>query len=268
METINIISSGILELYAAGLTSENEKILVEQYLSTYQEVAVELANITASLEAYAWQFLILPAPGVKEKILARINGDKNYNAIPVADLNKKNYHNIINGVSPYWRTAAAASIALLITSAGLQFINHYKYSAINKELTATRQMLTTLAEKEKDIAGNISVVQSKYSVPVALKGLEAAPEAAAKIFWMKNTGEVFIDASNLPATPAGKRYQLWGIVDGKPVDGGMLLTSANGKNFHLQKMKSFGKAAAFAITLEPEKGNLTPQGPMYVIGKM
>ena len=36
----------------------------------------------------------------------------------------------------------------------------------------------------------------------------------------------------------------------------------------MQQMKTFGKAEAFAITLEPEKGNPTPQGPMFVMGKM
>ena len=33
-------------------------------------------------------------------------------------------------------------------------------------------------------------------------------------------------------------------------------------------MKSFGKAEAFAVTLEKEKGNPTPEGPMFVMGKM
>jgi len=103
---------------------------------------------------------------------------------------------------------------------------------------------------------------------VSLKGLEAAPDAAAKIFWMQNTGEVFIDPSNLPDAPAGKQYQLWAIVDGKPVDAGMILTSKKGDKYRIQKMKTFGKAEAFAVTLEPEKGNPTPQGPMFVMGKM
>ena len=114
----------------------------------------------------------------------------------------------------------------------------------------------------------MNVVQSKYSVPVSLKGLEASPDAAAKVFWMQNTGEVYIDPSNLPEAPLGKQYQLWGIVDGKPVDGGMILTSTKGDKYRIQKMKNFGKVEAFAVTLETEKGNPTPKGPMYVMGKM
>jgi len=147
-------------------------------------------------------------------------------------------------------------------------ITYNKYNNVDKELIATRNEMDILEEKSKLMEEDMSVVQSKYSVPVALKGLEAAPDAAAKIFWMQNTGEVFIDPSNLPDAPQGKQYQLWAIVDGKPVDGGMILTSKKGDKYRIQKMKSFGKAEAFAVTLEDEKGNPTPKGPMYVMGKM
>ncbi len=67
--------------------------------------------------------------------------------------------------------------------------------------------------------------------------------------------------------PAGKQYQLWAIVDGKPVDGGMI-TSKDGKNYNIQKMKTFGRAEAFAITLETAGGNPQPKGTMYVMGKI
>ena len=150
----------------------------------------------------------------------------------------------------------------------MNIVNYNKYTQAKNDLTSTQQSLAALEERNQSMEADMSVVQSKYSVPVALKGLEAAPDAAAKIFWMQNTGEVFIDPSNLPEAPQGKQYQLWAIVDGKPVDAGMILTSKNGDRYRIQKMKSFGKAEAFAVTLEKEKGNPTPEGPMFVMGKM
>ena len=85
---------------------------------------------------------------------------------------------------------------------------------------------------------------------------------------MKNTGEVYIDPSNLPEAPSGKQYQLWAIVDGKPVDGGLIISTKKGDKYQIQKMKTFGKAEAFAVTLETTGGNPTPKGDMYVMGKM
>jgi len=67
--------------------------------------------------------------------------------------------------------------------------------------------------------------------------------------------------------PKGMQYQLWGMVDGKPVDGG-LITSKDGKTYSIQKMKTFGRAQAFAITLETEGGHPQPKGTMYVMGNI
>ncbi|MEO6232998.1 MAG: anti-sigma factor [Ferruginibacter sp.] len=267
MEIEEIISSGLLELYAAGLTSEVESKEVEQWLEQYPEVAAELKEISAGVEAYAQLHAVQPSPQIKDKIFAEIKNTETGNVVSINSI-ENNTARVINGVAPFWRIAAAASIALLVGSVALNFVTYNKYQQAGDALVVSKQSVNSLEEQNKEMEQGLSVVQSKYSVPVSLNGLEAAPEAAAKIFWMKNTGEVFIDPSNLPDAPVGKQYQLWGIVDGKPVDGGMILTSKKGDKFRMQKMKTFGKAEAFAITLESEKGNPTPQGPMFVMGKM
>jgi anti-sigma-K factor RskA len=64
--------------------------------------------------------------------------------------------------------------------------------------------------------------------------------------------------------PPGKQYQLWAIVDGKPVDAGMV-----GDCEGLCKMKVINRAEAFAITLEKEGGSSAPTlTAMYVMGKV
>ncbi|MEJ7673904.1 MAG: anti-sigma factor [Chitinophagaceae bacterium] len=88
---------------------------------------------------------------------------------------------------------------------------------------------------------DMDVMTDKNAMPVVLNGTPNSPDALAKIFWMKNTGEVYVDPTNLPQTPAGMQYQLWAIVDGKPLDAGMISTEKG--IYHIQKMKTFGKAA-------------------------
>jgi anti-sigma-K factor RskA len=67
--------------------------------------------------------------------------------------------------------------------------------------------------------------------------------------------------------PTGKQYQLWAIVDGKPVDAGMIATKKG--IYHIQKMKSFGSVQAFAITLEKAGGSPIPtMDEMIVQAKM
>lgn len=143
-----------------------------------------------------------------------------------------------------------------------------------EQLTQQKQAATAMEqelERQRVIAEamnkDIDVMTNKNSLPVVLNGTPHAPDALAKIFWMKNTGEVYVDPTYLPQAPAGKQYQLWAIVDGKPIDAGMISTSKG--VYHIQKMKSFGKAEAFAITLEKAGGSPTPNmKEMYVMSKI
>ena len=70
----------------------------------------------------------------------------------------------------------------------------------------------------------------------------------------------------MPKAPEGKEYQLWAIVDGKPVDLGMYDENNSQK---LQAMKTISKPQAFAITLENKGGSPTPtMEQMYVLGNV
>ncbi|RYD73323.1 MAG: anti-sigma factor [Sphingobacteriales bacterium] len=257
MERQDIISSGILEMHALGLTSDQEATQVAAWAGQFPEVKAELEAIEKSLELYAADHAIEPSSVIKKEIIAVI--DKKLNT---------GSQGIVKTISPVWKYAAAASVLLLL---GSLYFNMTYYSQLKQAdiaLKNSQQELIAASDKLQAMNNDMDVVKNKYSQAVSLNGLDAAPEAAAKIFWMKNTGDVYIDPSNLPDAPEGKQYQLWAFVDGKPVDGGMIITTKKGNEYHIQKMKSFGKAEAFAVTLETTGGNPTPKGEIYVMGKL
>lgn len=269
MEQNEIISSGILELYATGAASAKEVELVQSYILKYPEVAIELSKIEADLENYAQLFSVEPDAKIKGKIFTRLNLN-NTDSTRIVAFDENNIGSNAKSFSlpPYLKFAAAAAAVLLFGSLALNIVQYNKNSEVNKNLLQSNEQLASLKADNNALTTDMQVVQNKYSKPVSLHGLEAAPNAAAKIFYIENTGEVYIDPSNLPDAPQGKQYQLWGIVNGKAVDAGMILTSKKGDKYRIQKMKSFGKAEAFAVTLENEIGNKAPKGPMYVMGKM
>jgi hypothetical protein len=266
-----IISSGLLEIYAAGLASAEEILQVQESARNHPEVAAELFAIEQSVESYITSFAATPSPSVKEKIFEKINGNgaivkDNAKAMSLGDVNTAPAKVLPIGF-PAKRMAAAA-VVLLAGSVALNVMLYNKNNAAATQLAKTQVQLAAVEDKAKAMEEDMHVVQSRYSMPVSLTGMDNAPDAAAKVFWMKNSGEVYIDPSNLPDAPGGKQYQLWAIVDGQPVDGGMILTSKKGSKYRIQKMKTFGRAEAFAVTLESESGNTSPKGPMYVMGKM
>lgn len=266
-----ILSSGLLELYVLGMANEQETAQVTEMAKRDSEIAGEIRAIENTMEQYAIFNGIVPSASTKQQLISVLFNDtvQTSKVIPINKATK----GIV--VSAFWKYAAAASILLLIASTvlNLNFYNKSKVAndelgLIKNERAALKNQLVVLEEQNGEMKNDMNVIQSKYSEPVALHGLEAAPDAVAKIFWMKNTGEVYIDPSNLPDAPEGMQYQLWGIVDGQPVDGGLIITTKKDDKYRMHKMKTFGKAEAFAVTLETKGGNTTPKGKMFVLGKM
>ena len=249
-----------------GLTSAAETAEVAQWAKQYSEVAAEIEAIQSGLEGYAKAHAVEPGASVKEKIFASINQQK---TTPVVNLKTNgNAPAKVYSISPAWKYAAAASIVLLIGSAILNYTFYNKYKSANSELASTQTELQQQKELANNMNNDMGVMTNKNAMPVSLAPMPDVPDAAARIYWMQNTKEVYIDPSNLPKAPAGKQYQFWAIVDGKPVNGGIITTEINGKTVHVQKMKTFGSAQAFAVSLEdagPEKPVPTK---VMVMGKL
>lgn len=263
MDNKNTISSGLLELYLMGLTTSDETEQVENLLVNNPDLRYELDQIQNALEGYAQANAIKPDENIKQKIFAQIKSGESLPVKKLAFTSGK-----VLRLPSFMKYAIAASIILLIGSIVLNIVMYDKYHTADNQLGLAKEEINTLQTNNSDLSREMNVYQSKYSEPISLHGLAPAPNANAKVIWMKNSGEVYLDPSNLPETPAGKQYQLWAIVDGKPVSAGMVVLTHDGKTAHVQKMKTIGKVQAFAVTLEDEKDNPTPKGPMYAMGKM
>jgi anti-sigma-K factor RskA len=99
---------------------------------------------------------------------------------------------------------------------------------------------------------------------VKLPGIPGKGDNMATVFWDTKSKDVYLMANKLPKPTIGKQYQLWALVDGSPVDAGILDVAAN-----VCKMKTIPKAQGFAITLENAGGSPTPtMDAMYVMGKV
>jgi anti-sigma-K factor RskA len=258
------ISSGLLELYATGIATPEEAQIVHDHLDRFPELKEELKEIEISLENYALSQSVAPSSSVKEKLFNQLfssDVNKEINEALVVSMNKK------YPIPLFYKSIAAAVFILLIGSIILNYSYFNKYHKAQDALDVAQKQLQQKERTNEAMTHDLDVVTNKYAMPVVLNGTPHAPDALAKIFWMKNTGQVYIDPSNLPKTPQGMQYQLWGIVDGKPVSGGMIETSKG--IYHIQKMKSFGKVDAFAITLEKAGGSPTPtMDQMIVSAKM
>lgn len=254
------ISSGLLELYATGIATPEETQIVHKHLDRFPELKQELKEIEMSLENYTLSQSVAPSSSVKEQLFNKIFSagyNKETNKAPVVSMSRK------YPIPLFYKSIAAAVFILLIGSMILNYSYFEKYHKAQNALDVARKQLQQKERSNEAMSHDLDVVTSKYAMPVVLNGTPQAPDALAKIFWMKNNGQVYVDPTNLPKAPDGMQYQLWGIVDGKAVNGGMIETSKG--IYHIQKMKSFGKADAFAITLERAGGSPAPSMDQIIV---
>lgn len=266
MNAQEIISSGILELYCTGLTSAAETAEVQQWAKQYPEVAAEIEAIQKGLEGYAQAHAITPGASVKEKVFAQINKSS---AAPVINLQRRsNGAENVRSISSFWKYTAAASIILLVGSLIFNYTLYNKYNTANNNLQIAQSDLNEQKNLMTDMDKAMKVMGDMNAMHVSLETMDSAKNNAARIYWMKNTGEVYIDPSNLPELPSSKQYQFWAIIDGKPVNGGIITREVNGKLVHVQQMKTFGKAQAFAVSVEDAGPEKTVPSDVKAMGKL
>lgn len=266
MNTSEYISSGILESYVLDQLSDEERAAVKVMALKHPEIQEEIQSIEKTLEEYSKTKSKVPPAHLKDKIAAQLEFSEPQ-AIPVTYSHKKKV------IPMYW--LIAASVALLI-SLTYNFFLYNQLSDVTSELMTVemdKQYFASQFETQRtayeDAKKHLAIVAQNGNKTVILKGLDNAPNAIASIYWNQSSKEVFLNISEIPTPPENKQYQLWAIVNGKPVDAGIFDLTPNSNTAVLQKMKSVADAQAFAITLEKKGGTKVPTlNAMYLLGNV
>ncbi|MES2559525.1 MAG: anti-sigma factor [Bacteroidota bacterium] len=261
MDSKAYIESGILETYALGMCSDEEAHQVEAMCSQYPEVKAELTEIQDAINGYATAHGKAPKASTRDFVLNEIA------ALEESVQYAKPTIPLFNS-----RLAVAASLILLSLSLIGNIFFYNRWRSANNEVIALNTEKQQLAANFKSnqvkletMNNDMAVITNPYTMKVMMKGVEKSPNSMAMIYWNKQSKEVFIELKSLPIPEQGKQYQLWAIVDGKPVDAGMITMKEGDSSLH--KMRDFESAQAFAITLEKEGGNPSPTlTEMYVMG--
>jgi anti-sigma-K factor RskA len=103
---------------------------------------------------------------------------------------------------------------------------------------------------------------------VTLVAAKSPPQPQGKAIYMRNRASLIFMASNLPAAPPQKAYELWLIpAKGAPIPAGVFKPDAHGNaNVINPPLPPDTEAKAFAITVEPEAGSSTPTMPIMMMG--
>ncbi|MGZ5133793.1 MAG: anti-sigma factor [Flavitalea sp.] len=279
------ISSGIVESYVLGLADQEERAEFERMCAAHVEVRKARDQFELGLEEQLMSNALQPSKNIKSKVFAEIEieNDKldEYNLVSDSNSDYVRGGEEIQPRSKVTKTnwpqyLAAASIALLVISTAFNFIlfNRYKdYSTRYENLLAQQTELArnneVMRTKLDGYESALAMLRNPDMAVIKMPGtnVPTSPDSnsVATVYWNTRSKDVYILVNNLPQPPSDRQYQLWAIVDGKPVDAGVFdLESVPG----LLRMKNIPRAEVFAVTLEKRGGSPAPEGPMYVLGKV
>jgi anti-sigma-K factor RskA len=266
------IASGILESYFLGVVSEQERKEVECMSHIYPEIKNELTAIAASLEKMAFSQKADPPSHLKNKIFAALPKEALSHAkeVKVAPLNRAS-----NTFQSFNRLLAAACLVMAVSMVALYFYQTSNAVDLTKKLDIAEKknsqneyMLASLREEMADKNGEIAMFRNPEFKTVFLKGIEGKPSnSLAIVCWNKQNKQTVIAVQNLPQVAPDKQYQLWAMVDDKPVSIGMIPSDTVLGGF--VKMDKIANPQAFAITMENKGGSQVPtMEEMYVFGQI
>lgn len=262
MNVQDYISSGIVESYVLGLASPEEQAEFETMCKQHPEVLQARIDFELSIEQQAMQNAVVPPPVLKQQIKEIV--------LP-AEVKATPINAGATVIQANWFKYAAAACAVLLAGSLIWNISQYNrskklqasYDEVVKDYDSTTFRLAEIEEEIAMLTLNPNVKMA------AMKGMEVSPASFATVYWDTTSKDVYLLINNLPNPASDKQYQLWALLDGKPIDVGMIENDFFiGQKQLLLRMKNASGAQAFAITLEKKGGNPTPQGPMYTLGNL
>jgi len=269
----DLIQSGILELYALGLCSEQEASRVEEALRSDSQVRKEYEEVCEALDHLAVEQSVEPPSFLKGKIMEQIDTlenaatkEDNMHAETAAkpSKTKNNAEDSVQKIgSNKWQWLAAASIVLFMASVGLNYSFYQRMNLAEEEAALLRNNNMLLSDENGIIKTNYEVMQQQYAFlsdknlkAASLVGTEAYPELEALIFWDDARGDLYLVTNELPALGEDEQYQLWALDNGVPKDAG--LVPSDFKDGGAYKLSNIRSAQAFDITIEKKGGAKSP----------
>lgn len=254
--------------YVLGALEPDERRLFESHLRGCDLCAAEvksLARVTAGLAQGVPE--VTPRAVLRERVLHAMGAGDAGVAPPIASPMRANW------TTGTW-LAYAACIALA-TAASLYAMNlraqveslDARLAVAQSRLAAADRAMVDARRVAFETQSTMAVLAAADLLRVDLQGAPAAPQAAGRALWSRQSGMVFA-ANNLPPLPAGKIYQVWLVAGGPPVSAGLVSPDETGRSVGIFRTPvDVTGPVTVAVTIEPEGGVPAPTGAFYLMGK-
>lgn len=254
------------ELYVLGGLGAADRAAFEAHIAECADCTAVVTSLSPVAEALAYVApQHEPAAALRARVLGSITGaDRQAAPAPPPRAG--------SNVLPWLAAAASLTLAaaLGMYSANLRTrigaLEARLQEAIERAAAGERQ-IADLRHVSADAQSQLAVLAAPDLQRIDLAGKPRAPLASGRAFWSRSRGLVFT-ASNLPAAPAGKTYQLWVLTtQPAPISAGVFKPDQQGRVAAVfQTPPDLPQPIGMAVTLEPDGGVPAPTGDQVLAG--
>lgn len=170
-------------------------------------------------------------------------------------------------VSRGWLAAAALMLAAVLLSQFALWQTRRDLEAKSSRVADLTRQKIDAEQKQAELQRRLQLLTNSRAIE--LSGQEVAPAASARVFVDEKQRTALVFFQNLPATPAGKSYQLWVIRADQPApqSAGVFEVGPEGRaTLGVENLPLNTEIRAFALTVEPRGGVPSPTGAKLLVG--
>jgi Anti-sigma-K factor rskA len=255
MDINQYISSGIIEMYVMGLCSPEESAELELLRTQQPQLNNAILKFETEFENNSLNNASQPGVAIDKKILQSLQALQT----PVVPLQAQTGNAPIKKMN--WLKPVAAAAILLFAISSI-----FNYTLYNK--TRQQELAINEAKKVTNLPPNdYAVLKTPGITPVAMYGVFPHNVCRCTLFWDKKTGKAYMMIHHLSPSGTEKQYQLWAMVNDKPVNVGVVDDTIRDRFVELKNVPE--DATAFTVTLENAAGSNTPTVEQtYLSGKI
>jgi len=243
-----------LALYALDALRGDDRAKLDQHLTTCATCRLELERLRADTALLAMSAVgPRPPQRARQRLLDAVAREARS---PLA-------HDVAR--RPWWEWLGWAATAAVIVFALWLWQENTMLRATLASASARQAESARQLEELRKITAPIIEPEAQRVTLVATK---TPPQPQGKAFYLRSRNSLVFLASNMPALPPQKAYELWLIpMSGSPVPAGVFKPDAHGSGSVVNPPLPAGlEAKAFAITIENEAGSPTPTSPILMSG--
>ena len=139
---------------------------------------------------------------------------------------------------------------------------------LRRQLASLEASLSQQQEQLRNANDVVSTLTDPAAARFTLSAANTPPRPQGKAIYARDRARLIFIASNMPALPQQKAYELWLIpTTGAPIPAGVFKPDTNGGATVINPPLPGNVAAkTFAITVEPETGSPAPTSQIIMIG--